>query len=343
MSLFPDFKAVVKRATEGGPLTGEETRAAFRLLLSGEAEPTQIAAYATALKVRGETPEEIAAAASVMRELALKVDAPDGVIDTCGTGGDGLSTFNISTAVALIVAGCGVPVAKHGARAVSSKSGSSDVLAALGVNVDASPETVAACIRGAGVGFLFAPRHHGAMKYAAPVRSALGVRTIFNLLGPLSNPAGAKRQLVGVYATELVEPLANVLRLLGSEKSWVVHGADGLDELTTTTETLVAEAGPDRVTSFTVKPEDIGIKRSDISDLKGGTANENAKAIRELLAGATGAYRDVAVLNAAAALVIAERAENLPEGAERARNAIDSGAAQSSLEKLVALSYGEVT
>ena len=292
-------------------------------------------AFLMALRVRGETVEEITGAAKAMRAKATGVIASEGSIDTCGTGGDAKGTYNISTCTAFVVAGAGVPVAKHGNKSVSSKSGSADVLASLGVNLDVGAETVSKAIEEAGVGFMFAPKHHSAMRHVGPVRADLGVRTIFNLLGPLANPAGAKYQVIGVFSRDWIVPLAEVLSNLGADRVWVVHGSDGLDELTTTGPTFVAELKDGSVTSFEVTPEDAGLTQANPQDLIGGEADENAKAIEDVLSGKPSAFRDIVVLNAAAALVVSGKAEGLLEGAKLAADAIDSRAARKSLDDLV--------
>ncbi|MBB5520052.1 anthranilate phosphoribosyltransferase [Amphiplicatus metriothermophilus] len=331
------FRVFLDRAASGRALTGAEMRAAMDLLLEGAASDIEAAGFLMALRARGESVEEIAAAAEAMREKATKVAAPADVIDTCGTGGDGAGAFNISTAAALVAAGAGAKVAKHGNRAVTSKSGSSEVLEALGVNLAAPPETIARAIREAGVGFMFAAYHHRAVANVAGARKALGVRTLFNLLGPLANPAGARRQLMGVFSKDLVEPLAEALLRLGAEAAWVVHGSDGLDELTTTGPSFVAEVKAGRIRRFEIAPEDADLPRAAPEALKGGGPAENAEAVRALLAGAPSAYRDIVVLNAAAALVIAGVAPDLREGARRAARAIDEGRARAALDRLVAV------
>ncbi|MCB2108292.1 MAG: anthranilate phosphoribosyltransferase [Rhodobacteraceae bacterium] len=335
-----DLKPTLARLADGAQLSETEAEAAFEIIMSGAASPVQMAAFLMALRVRGETTAELTGAARIMRAKALKVDAPDDAIDTCGTGGDASGTFNISTAVAFVVAGCGVPVAKHGNRAMSSKSGTADALAALGVNLDATPDVIARAIKEAGVGFLFAQKHHSAMKHVAPVRTELGTRTIFNLIGPLSNPAGAKRQLIGVFARKWVKPVAETLGRLGSESAWVVHGSDGLDELTTTGASFVAELKNGKVREFEVAPEDAGLPRANASALKGGDAAHNAHALKELLHGHAGAYRDIVILNAAAALVVAGKANDLKAGAAMAAESIKSGNALKALDGLVAISNG---
>ncbi len=336
MSAGPEFRDVLAQVADGGVLDREQAQHAFSLLMEGAASPAQTAAFLMALRVRTERVDEIAGAARAMRAKATSVSAPPGAIDTCGTGGDGLGTINVSTATALVVAGCGVPVAKHGNRAVSSKSGSSDVLDALGVNVAAPVAAVEEAMRTAGVGFLMATIYHPAMRHVGPVRAELGLRTIFNLLGPLANPAAVRRQVIGVFATRWLTPLAEVLRELGSEHAWIVHGADGMDELTLTGESSVAELRGGQVRTFTVSPEDAGLARSAPEDLVGGDAAANAASIRQLLDGAPGPYRDIVLLNAGAALVVAGRAGDLGEGAAIAARAIDTGAAGGALERLVA-------
>jgi len=335
-----EFSALLDIARSGRPLSRAEMRAATDHLLAGGLADDDIAAFLIALKARGETVDEIVAAAEAMRARALKVDAPKDAIDTCGTGGDGAHTLNVSTAAAFIVAGCGVPVAKHGNRAASSRSGTADVLAALGVNIEAAPETTARAIREAKVGFMWASLHHKAFAQVAAVRKKIGVRTIFNALGPLTNPAGARRQLMGVYDRALCEPLARALVALGSAHVWAVAGEDGLDELTTTGASVVCEATPAAVRSFMVTPEAAGLARASPADLKGGDPAENAEALRRLLAGERGPYRDIAVLNAAAALIIAGKAADLRAGARLAAQSIDGGHAQAALDRLVAISNG---
>ena len=328
------FKPLLAKLVDGQILSADEAHAFFAACLRGEPTPAQVAAAVTALRIRGETVEEIAAFATAMREAARTLDHPYDAIDTCGTGGDGQHTFNISTAAALVLAGAGLKVAKHGNRAMSSKSGSSDVLSVLGVNLQASPAQQRRSLDEAGIAFLFAPAYHGAMRHVGPVRAELGFRTVFNLLGPLSNPADAKRQVMGVYDPRLLEPLAEVLGRLGATRAWTVHG-QGLDELTTTGETEVAEWKDGAVRRFTVTPEDAGLPRADLAALRGGDAEENAAALRALLDGATGAYRDIVLLNAAAALVVADRAADLAEGAAQAAAVINDGRAAKALAALV--------
>ncbi|WP_439472983.1 anthranilate phosphoribosyltransferase [Brevundimonas sp.] len=329
-----DVKPLLAKLVDGQVLSDAEAHAFFAACLRGEPTPSQVAAAVTALRIRGETVGEIAAFATAMREAALTLDHPWEVIDTCGTGGDGQHTYNISTAAALVLAGAGLKVAKHGNRALSSKSGSSDVLSALGVNLQASEAQQLRALDTAGIAFLFAPTYHGAMRHVGPVRAEIGFRTVFNLLGPLSNPAQAKRQVMGVYDPRLLEPLAEVLGRLGAIRAWTVHG-QGLDELTVTGKTEVAEWKDGAVRRFTVTPEDAGLSRHDISAIRGGDAEENAAALRALLDGATGAYRDVVLLNAAAALVVADKAADLAEGAAQAAAVIDEGRASRALAALV--------
>ncbi|MGE0231363.1 MAG: anthranilate phosphoribosyltransferase [Flavobacteriaceae bacterium] len=333
-----DLKPTLAKLAAGETLGTQEATDAFDVLMSGEATPSQIGGMLMAMRVRGETVEEITGAARTMRAKMLRVVAPKDAIDIVGTGGDASGTYNISTCTALVVAAAGVPVAKHGNRALSSKSGAADVLTALGVDIEIGPERIARCIRDAGVGFMFAPSHHAAMKHVGPSRVELGTRTIFNLLGPLSNPAGTRRQLLGVFAAEWVEPLAHVMHNLGAEKVWVVHGTDGLDEMTVTGATLVAELAGGRVRTFEVAPEDAGLSRAMPTELKGGDAAHNAEALSAVLAGSEGAYRDIVLLNAAASLVIADKAADLKEGAAIAADMIDSGRAAETLNRLVAVS-----
>ena len=335
MSDGPAFREILAAVADGRTLTRNQAQHAFSLLMEGQTSQAQTAAFLMALRVRTEQVEEIAGAAQAMRAKATRVRAPAGAVDTCGTGGDGLGTVNVSTATALVVAGCGVPVAKHGNRAVSSKSGSSDVLDALGVNVAAPVSAVEQAMCVAGVGFLLATVYHPAMRHVGPVRADLGLRTIFNLLGPLANPAGVRRQVIGVFADRWLEPLARVLHELESEHAWIVHGADGMDELTTTGETHVAELKGGQVRTFTVTPEDAGLSRAAPVELVGGDATANAASIRNLLDGQRGPYRDIVVLNAAAALIVAQRADDLEEGAAQAARSIDTGAAGTALDRLV--------
>jgi len=332
------FRALIGKVATGATLTREEAAHAFDKMMSGEATPAQMGAFLMALRMRGETVEEITGAVATMRAKMLPVVAPKDAIDVVGTGGDATGSYNISTCAAFIVAGAGVPVAKHGNRALSSKSGAADVLAALGVKIELTPEEISRCIKEAGIGFMFAPAHHPAMKHVGPTRVELGTRTIFNLLGPLSNPAGVKRQMVGVFARPWIEPLANVLGALGSERAIVVHGSDGLDEITTSGPTYVAELSGGKVKTYEIKPEDVGLKRAKPEELRGGDAMHNAEALRGVLAGKHGAFRDVALLNAAAALLVADKAKSLKEGLELAAKSVDTGAARKRLERLVEIS-----
>jgi anthranilate phosphoribosyltransferase len=333
-----DFKALIAKAATGASLTREEAARGFDRMMSGEATPSQMGGLLMALRVRGETVEEITGAVTVMREKMLRVAAPPDAIDVVGTGGDASGSYNISTCAAFIVAGAGVPVAKHGNRALSSRSGAADVLGALGVKIELAPDAVGRCIREAGIGFMFAPAHHPAMKNVGPTRVELGTRTIFNLLGPLSNPAGVKRQMVGVFSRQWVEPLANVLKNLGSESAWVVHGSDGLDEVTSAGPTYVAALENGTVRSFEVAPEDVGVARAMPDLLRGGDADQNARALLDVLKGKKGAFRDVALMNAAAGLVVAGRAKDLKQGFAIAEKSIDSGEAEGRLDRLIAVS-----
>jgi anthranilate phosphoribosyltransferase len=338
---LPSLKPVIARLAEGRTLDEAEAEAAFGVLMAGEATPAQIAALLMALRVRGETVDEITGAARVMRARMSAIAAPPGAIDVCGTGGDAQGTVNISTTVAFVVAGAGVPVAKHGNRAISSRSGGADVLGALGVTIDAPFTVLERALETARVAFLMAPRHHAAMRHVAGPRVELGIRTIFNLLGPLANPARVKRQLLGVFARQWLRPLAETLGRLGAERAWVVHGSDGLDELTVTGESHVAEWHQGRVREFSITPADAGLKIASPAALKGGDAAENAEALRGVLAGIAGPYRDAVLLNAAAALIVAGRARDLKEGVALAARSIDSGAARAALEALIALTKPE--
>ena len=333
-----EFKGLIAKAATGAALSREEAARGFDTMMSGEATPSQMGGLLMALRVRGETVDEITGAVTAMREKMLRVRAPVDAIDVVGTGGDASGSFNISTCAAFIVAGAGVPVAKHGNRALSSRSGAADVLGALGVNIDLPPAQVSRCIREAGIGFMFAPAHHPAMKNVGPTRVELGTRTIFNLLGPLSNPAGVKRQMVGVFSRQWIEPLAYVLKNLGSDAAWVVHGSDGLDEITTAGATYVAALENGVVRTFEITPEDVGLERIKPEALRGGEAKENALALSDVLKGKKGAFRDVAMLNAAAGLVVAGHAKELKQGLALAQTSIDSGEAASRLQRLIAIS-----
>ncbi|WP_316013043.1 anthranilate phosphoribosyltransferase [Roseobacter sp. HKCCA0434] len=316
------------------PLTQEEARTAFDVLMRGEATPHQIGGFLMALRTRGESVAEYAAAAEVMREKCVKVAAPDGAMDIVGTGGDGKGTLNISTATAFVVAGAGVVVAKHGNRNLSSKSGAADALGQMGIEVMVGAEVVERALAEIGIAFMMAPMHHPAIKHVMPARQELGTRTIFNILGPLTNPAGVKRQLTGAFSRDLIRPMAEVLQMLGSEKAWLVHGSDGTDELSIAGPSWVAALEDGTVTDRELHPEEAGLPLHPFEDLLGGEPAENAAAFRALLDGAPGAYRDAVLLNAAAALVVADRAASLPEGVEMARESLDSGAAKAKVEAL---------
>ena len=335
-----EFKALIGKVATGAALTREEAAHAFDRMMSGEATPSQMGGLLMALRIRGETVDEITGAVTTMRSKMLPVQAPDGAIDIVGTGGDASGSYNISTCAAFIVAGCGVPVAKHGNRALSSRSGAADVLAALGVRIDLTPEEISRCVNEAGIGFMFAPAHHPAMKHVGPTRVELGTRTIFNLLGPLSNPAGVKRQMVGVFSRQWVEPLAHVLKNLGSERALVVHGSDGLDEITTAGPTTIASLENGTVRLFELTPEEVGLTRARPEDLRGGDAQANAEALAAVLKGEKGPYRDVAMINAAAGLIVANKAADFREGLALAKRSIDSGEAEGALQRLIAISGG---
>jgi anthranilate phosphoribosyltransferase len=328
------FKPLLAKLADGATLTEDDAETFFAAALRGEPTPAQVAAAVTAMRMRGETVGEITACARAMRRAAVTLRHPYQVIDVCGTGGDGTHTYNISTAVALVAAGAGLKVAKHGNRAISSRSGGADVLTALGVNIAANLEQQRRALEEAGVCFLFAPAHHGAMRHVLPIRQELGFRTVFNLLGPLSNPAGAQRQLLGVYDSRWVEPVARVLGALGTERAWVVHG-EGLDEMTTTGTTRVAEWRDGGVRLFNITPEAVGLPRAALGDLTGGDPAANAEAIWALLDGQAGAYRDIVLLNAAAALLVADKVETLRDGVAEAAAAIDDGRAGRALALLI--------
>ena len=333
-----DIKPLIAKVADGKPLTREESRAAFNVLMSGDATPSQIAGFLMALRVRGETVDEITGAVSVMREKMLPVAAPADAIDIVGTGGDASGSYNISTCAAFVAAGCGLKVAKHGNRALSSKSGAADVLMALGVKLDIPPEKISECISEASLGFMFAPQHHSSMKHVGPSRVELGTRTIFNLLGPLSNPASTKRQVTGVFGKHWVEPLAHVLKNLGSEACWICHGEGGMDEIVPTGTTYIAELKDGVVRTFDVTPEAAGLQRSNIAELKGGDAAHNAEALWDVLSGKPSAFADAALITAAAALVVAGRTADLRTGVMTARESITSGAAAKALARLVDVS-----
>jgi anthranilate phosphoribosyltransferase len=330
------FKPLLSLLADGGTLSEDNAGEFFAACLRGEPTPSQVGAALTAMRMRGETLGEIVACARAMRKAAVHIEPSYSTIDVCGTGGDGLHTLNVSTAVGFIAAGGGLKVAKHGNRALSSKSGTADVLTELGVDIAMPADRQLKALDEAGICFMFAPAHHGAMRHVAPIRAELGFRTIFNLLGPLTNPAHAERQVVGVFAERWVVPLAEALKALGSERAWVVHGG-GMDEMTTTGETSVAELRDGQVRLFTVTPEAVGLPRAALADLTGGTPKQNAAALLQLLAGQKGAYRDIVLLNAAAAFLVGERVETLREGVELAAAVIDDGRAQSALDKLRSL------
>ena len=329
-----DLKKLIAAAAER-PLRPDEAEDAFNILMEGEATPAQVGGFLMALRTRVETVDEYAAAAAVMRSKCRTVKAPRGAIDIVGTGGDGKGTLNISTAAALVVAGAGVPVAKHGNRNLSSKSGAADVLFELGLGVMVGPDAVEAELGAAGIGFMMAPMHHPAMRHVMPARQELGTRTIFNILGPLTNPAGVKRQLTGAFSRDIIRPMAETLSKLGSEKAWIVHGEDGTDEVSICGPTHVASVESGKVEEFRISPSDAGLPTHPEHSIRGGSPRENADAIRGLLDGAASPYRDAVLLNAAAALCIADAANTLPHGVEIAAESIDSGKAREKLELLV--------
>ena len=330
------LKPLIALAAERA-LSRAEAQTAFEILFEGAATPAQVGGFLMALRTRGETVDEFAAAASVMRSKCHAVVAPPGAMDMVGTGGDGKGTLNISTATAFVVAGAGVSVAKHGNRNLSSKSGAADALSVLGLNVMVGPEVVERCLVEAGIGFMMAPMHHPAMRHVGPIRAELGTRTIFNILGPLTNPAGVKRQLTGAFSTHLIRPMAETLRALGSERAWLVHGSDGTDELSIAGPSAVAALADGQITEFEVHPEEAGLPLHPFSAILGGTPAENGAAFHQLVDGAPGGYRDAVLLNSAAALLVAGKAANLREGAEMAKESIDSGAAKAKLAALVRL------
>jgi anthranilate phosphoribosyltransferase len=333
-----DLKSIIGKVATGASLSREEAASAFDSMMSGEATPSQMGGLLMALRVRGETVDEITGAVSAMRAKMLRVDAPAEAIDIVGTGGDGSGSVNVSTCASFIVAGAGIPVAKHGNRALSSRSGAADVLTALGVKIDLRPEQIGHCVKAAGIGFMFAPAHHPAMKNVGPTRVELATRTIFNLLGPLSNPAEVKRQVVGVFSRQWVQPLAQVLKNLGSESAWVVHGSDGLDEITLTGPTFVAALDDGKIRSFEITPDDAGLPHAHGEALKGGDAQANAIALKSVLDGKPSPYRDVALFNAAAAFVVAGRAKTLKDGVAMGAKSLDSGTAAEKLKQLIAVS-----
>jgi anthranilate phosphoribosyltransferase len=333
------FKPLLARLADGATLGEDDAEQFFAACLRGEPTPAQVAAAVTAIRLRGETVNEIAACAKAMRAAAIRLDHPYDVVDVCGTGGDGLHTLNISTAVGFVAAGGGLKIAKHGNRAITSKSGTADVLAALGVNIEATLEQQRRALDEAGICFLFAQAHHGAMRHVSPIRAQLGFRTIFNLLGPLSNPAGARRQVVGVPSPRFVEPIARALGQLGAVRAWSVHGS-GLDELTTTGDSEVAEWRDGHVTLFHITPEAVGLPRAALADITGGEPAHNARALAALLDGAKGPYRDIVLLNAAAAFLVGDKVETLRDGVTLAAQAIDSGAARAALDGLIEATRG---
>ncbi len=334
---MPELKPLLAKVADGESLTRDEARDAFEILMSGSATPSQIGGFLMALRVRGETVPEIVGAVTTMRSKMLRVEAPDNAVDIVGTGGDGHGTYNISTLASIITAGTGVPVAKHGNRALSSKSGTADALSSLGVNLEIGPQQIARCIAEAGIGFMFASQHHSAMRHVGPSRVELGTRTIFNILGPLSNPAGVKRQLLGVFSPRWLMPVAETLRDMGSETVWVVHG-QGLDEITTTGITNVVALEDGKIRSFELTPADFGVDVTTLDMLKGGDGPANAKALRAVLSGAKNPYRDISLCNAAAALVVSGKAETLKDGMRIAEQSLESGNAAAALDRLVAVS-----
>ena len=333
------MKPLIFAASEG-PLSRAQANLAFELLFDGLATPAQVGGFLMAMRARGESVAEYAAAAAAMRAKCVPVTAPEGAMDIVGTGGDGLGTLNISTATAFVVAGAGVPVAKHGNRNLSSKSGAADALDVIGIDVMVGPDVVQRGLAEAGIGFMMAPMHHPAMKHVGPVRAELGCKTIFNILGPLTNPAGVKRQLTGAFAPDLIFPMAETLLDLGSEKAWLVHGNDGMDEVSITGTTAVAALDNGQITAMEVHPEDAGLPAYRLRDILGGSPQENGAALMALMGGETGAYRDAVLLNAAAALIIADRATTLKEGVEIARDSIDSGAAKRAVTTLAKITQG---
>lgn len=335
MTAPTDLKALIGVVAQGKALSRAQAETAFNIIMTGEATPAQIGAFLMALRVRGETVDEITGAVSVMREKMTRIQAPQGAIDVCGTGGDGAGTLNISTAVAFVCAASGVAVAKHGNKAASSKSGAADILTSLGVNIDADMKVLEGALFEVGTSFLWAQKHHSAMRHVGPARVELGTRTIFNLMGPMSNPAGVKRQLIGVYSRQWLTPMADALRSLGTEHAWLVHGSDGLDEITTSGPTYVVELRDGQLREFEISPDQFGLSRSTANELKGGDPAHNAEALRGLLDGAVGPYRDIVRLNAAAALLVAGKVADIPQGLALAADALDSGKAKAKLEALV--------
>ena len=343
MSVDEEFSATLKRLVSGARLDAEESGRAFSAIMLGEVTQARMAAFLTALTMRKPTVEEVVGAVRAMRAAMQTIRAPENAIDLCGTGGDGLGTLNVSTAAAFVVAACGVPVAKHGNRNMSSRTGTADVLEQLGVKIDLDPKASEDCLSETGFCFLFAPAYHSAMRHVAPVRREIGFRTVFNLIGPLSNPAGVNYQLMGVFAEEWIEPLAHVLAELGTKRAWLVHGADGIDEISIAAPTHVAVLDNGVVTRREVAPEDAGIARATLSTIEGGNASDNAQAIRLLLAGEPSPFRDIVLLNATAALVIAGKADDLKSGTALAADAIDAGRAEDVLARVVAFSSRAVS
>jgi len=337
-----DLKGLIGIVAQGKSLSRAEAETAFNIIMTGEATPTQIGGFLMALRVRGETVDEITGAVSVMREKMTRIQAPQGSIDVCGTGGDGAGTLNISTAVAFVCAACNVTVAKHGNKAASSKSGAADILAALGVNIDADMAVLEKALFEVGTSFLWAQKHHSAMRHVGPSRVELGTRTIFNLMGPMSNPAGVKRQLIGVFSRQWLVPMAEALRSLGTEFAWLVHGSDGLDEITTTGPTYVVELRDGNLREFEISPEQFDLPRATANELKGGDPGQNAEALRALFDGAVGPYRDIVRMNAAAALVVAGKAQDMAQGMALAAEALDFGHAREKLDALIRVTNATV-
>ncbi|MEM8749253.1 MAG: anthranilate phosphoribosyltransferase [Pseudomonadota bacterium] len=336
------MKELIAKVAAGESLSRDEAERAFDIMMSGDATPSQIGAFLMGLRVRGETVDEITGAVTTMRKKMLRVEAPEDAVDIVGTGGTQTGTYSISTCSAFVMAGAGVKVAKHGNRALSSKTGTADTLEALGVNLETTPDLVAKCVRDAGVGFMFAPAHHAAMRHVGPSRVEMGTRTIFNLLGPLSNPAGVKRQVLGVFSPDWLDPLAHVLKNLGSAHVWLVHG-DGMDEITVTGETKIVELKDGVVRTFTVTPDDVGLPTHDSSLIKGGDAAQNAAALKDVLEGKPSAYRDMVLMNAGAGIHVGGLADTLRDGVEQAASSIDDGHAKAALDRLVAVSNGADT
>ncbi|WP_206378283.1 anthranilate phosphoribosyltransferase [Sneathiella limimaris] len=334
MDAMTSFKSLIAKIASGKSLSQQEAKEAFNIILSGDATPSQMGGFLMGLHIRGETADEMIGGVSVLREKAKYITAPEGAIDLVGTGGDGFGTLNISTAAAFVVAGAGVPVAKHGNKAASSRSGTADVQAELGINTECDLSLTEKAVHEAGIGFMVAYRHHGAMRHVGPTRTELGIRTIFNLLGVMSNPAAVKRQLTGVYDPRWMLPMAETLKELGSEHVWIMHGTDGLDELTTTAPSLVAELKDGKITEFEINPEDVGLPKAKMEDLIGGTPEQNAKALMALLQGEKGPYRDITLLNAAAGLIVGGKCTDLKDGIELASASIDSGKALNAMNEL---------